>query len=152
MTDLQNPETLTTPPAPSTESALAELTRASNRLESTIAFLQQLTSPPTCRLKHTPSPSIVNGLTTTRHLLACIEDDTPVHDGRGSCPGTAREWNTLFHARFEECIGVCDVICARVGFGGEVGGRARSDGMNAVKGVVEKLEEGLRVLVRAGNL
>jgi len=46
MTDPQKPETLNMPPTPSTESALAELTRASNRLESTMAFLQQRTSHP----------------------------------------------------------------------------------------------------------
>jgi hypothetical protein len=148
------------PPTPSTESALAELTRASNRLESTIAFLQQRTSPPASRLKHNPSTNIIDGLTTARHLLACIEDDAPALDGRVSYPSAARQWGALFHARFKKCITSCDVISARVGLGGERddgtvfrdGGEARSDGMDAFKGVVEKLGEGLRVLVRAGNL
>jgi hypothetical protein len=162
MADPQTPKTLNMPPTPSAASALAQLTGASNRLESTISFLQQGTSPPTSYLKHTPSTSIIDGLTTVRHLLACIEDGAP--DGnandRISYPGTARHWGPLFHARFRECISSCDGNSARVGLGGEPdggaalrdGGEARSDGMDAFKRVVEKLGEGLRALVRAGNL
>lgn len=152
MKEPQNPETLTTPLPPSTESTLAELTRASNHLESTIAFLQHRPSPPAHHLKPTASTSLIDGLTATRHLLACLEDDAPAPDGdasrNASYPGgSARQWSPFFHARFEECIRVCDAISVRVGLGD-----ARSDGMGTVKGVVGKLEEGLGVLVRAGNL
>lgn len=147
MTDPQIPETLTAPPTPSTESALAELTRASDLLESNIASLQQRISLPIRRLSPNPSSGLIDGLTTTRHLLACIEDDAPARDGRVGYPATAREWSPLFHARFEECIGVCYAISVWV----EIRD-ARSDGINALNGVVEKLGEGLRVLVRAANL